>query len=150
MSENEVEATASNLKSMGINAIVVGHSIKDSPVISQRFANYGIKLIASDVGMSSYYTKGEPGKGGVKIAQRGDIYAQSQQGIYSLHKAIKVKEGDYVRVYKNGSWEIDWQIVSIEGKEVILARQVGRTVKRIKMKLDYLNKMNPRGGRSEK
>ena len=64
--------------------------------MSERFNKYGIKLIAADVGMSNYYTKGESGRGGVKTDIRGNIRAQSKEGVHNLYDALKIKEGDFI------------------------------------------------------
>ena len=43
--EKDIAQIAQNLKSIGVNAIVVGHTIKKTPTMSEKFNKYGIKLI---------------------------------------------------------------------------------------------------------
>ncbi len=148
--DKDIAQIAQNLKSIGVNAIVVGHSIKKTPTMSERFNKYGIKLIAADVGMSNYYTKGESGRGGVKIDIRGNIRAQSKEGVHNIYDALKIQKGDFVQIYRNRKLEKDWQITNIDGDEVLLARQVYNGIERVKVNIDYLNKLNPKGGRKEK
>jgi hypothetical protein len=100
--------------------------------------------------MSNYYTKGESGRGGVKIDVSGNIRAQSKEGVHNIHDALKIKEGDFVQIYRNKQLEKDWQIIDIDGDQVLLSRQVGRAVESVRTNISYLNKLNPKGGRKNK
>lgn len=87
MTDRQVAEVATNLKAAGINAIVVGHSKIKNPRLAENFDKYGVKIVASDVGMSEGYRKAKgSGKGGVVIDRNGNISAESNEGSHSLHQ----------------------------------------------------------------
>jgi hypothetical protein len=86
MSEDEIARIAKSLKKRGINAIVLGHDIMvNGPEMHAGFEMYGIKVIASDVGMFSVYGDVST-QGGVKIDKEGNIEGRSRFGLHILHK----------------------------------------------------------------
>lgn len=86
MSEDQITRIAKSLKKRGINAIVLGHDIlRHGPKIHSGFEKHGIKIIASDVGMSSGYGS-RSSRGGVKIDKEGNIEGCSKYGTHILHQ----------------------------------------------------------------
>lgn len=86
--DHDVAKIAKYLKSIGINAIVVGHRCLESgqAEMAANFARHGIKLIACDVGLSSYFNSGVPGEGSLSTGTDGSITGHSMYGSNTLYE----------------------------------------------------------------
>ena len=88
LKDSEVAEISENLKKIGINAVVLGHDITDTgPEMYDEFEKHGIKLIASDVGMTGEGKTEQSGIGGVKIDEKGNIEGRSRHGVKMLYSS---------------------------------------------------------------
>jgi hypothetical protein len=146
MSDSDISKIAELLKSIGVNAIVVGHSRFSEPRISESFYKHGIILVGSDVGMSHAYNS-KPGKGGVVVNKNGAIEAESNKGEHILYQPLKFEPGEMVKIRSSESQEIEggWQILMFqEGGKLAL---LGKDDKHISVPVRNLKMWNTEAGR---
>jgi hypothetical protein len=100
LTDTEIESMCADLKAMGINGIMVGHTRVDSPTLSARFEANGIKLLAADVSISDAYRGGESGNGGVKLSKEGHITSEANGDFYALHfNGVSKEREDRLKSY---------------------------------------------------